>query len=1087
MIPLKNTAVKMTRADDKEVVQLLCPNAVFVFDAQDAQLNKIWFEQLEFALRNLSSGGQLTNSGSKNEEAMQTRGAATAGIVMEGTLRKQGNQKLIKDWKPRHFVLTKAGSLLYYNQRGDPQPLGVIPLAHAKARIGAEVNREFVLAVDTGERVFLMQAASTMEMHSWISAIDSLHEQKGETSAMSSKLSSSARIPALSDTPGGAASDRAAVRKQGYLMKMGNNMRGKTDWKQRYFKLDGDNIHYYSSKDSEELLGTIKLITCSAAESDMREHCFQIVTPNRKYYAQAASAEERDDWVASINDAKSDLGMGGSRAGSRNVDEAAEGSGDDVQRVLSGVLKKQGNNAIKDWRERFCVMSATSFKYYKNANDPKALGEINLIMCSVKDEGLNRFSLMLPSRKYVFEARSAMDHTRWVQAIQDATTLLYNNLKGGDGLKVSSEAAASAYTDNKQRVLQLQATGAGNQECADCGAPNPRWASINLGVFICLDVFVFVYWGLTPAALTPFFFLLQCSGIHRSLGVHISKVRSTDLDEWEDAQYEGMRSKGNRLQNEVYERLLGESGFVKPTSTSTMLERERFIRQKWELQAFADPSRAKQGAKPAPAASTAAAAAATSPRAAAAGEARGVYREGWLTLQGQKSKSWKARWFVLQGGYLMYYADRAMAELKGKIFLGASGVSVRAVDGGIFPHAAKIATPTETYAFYAESAQERADWISGIERVLAAPRSAAGGAGGGGSGSAAVGGAGSGAGAGGLKDAQAVLNGHRDREGVMWKRADVKKWARCYFVLTGADLYYFQPDSMALMGAVALRGASVKRAMMDGREHGLQVMTAERALWFACDSAEQLDAWVVAVEAGTGRAGHLTRSHSLGMTLQLATGVRPDAPPSSPRKLPPGAVSVMPGVTAGGSGMMPRSPPTKTAASAAAAAASGSTVNLPPPQRSLPVLSSGERSSPSSPRAEQAAGSSLPPRRAAPTPASVDVPASSVGATSGPPRKPIPRGPEQAAAGSDGPPRKPIPAGPGGGGGGPPKKKLPVLAPEHNSPPPGSLDGFGTLGLAVPDDVDLSDSLENPYAEFVQDNAAMMDSDGGSDEFAIGH
>lgn len=70
-----------------------------------------------------------------------------------------------------------------------------------------------------------------------------------------------------------------------------------------------------------------------------------------------------------------------------------------------------------------------------------------------------------------------------------------------------------------------------NKECADCGSKAPRWASINLGVFICL----------------------QCSGIHRSLGVHISKVRSTSLDTWLPEQVTFMQLMGNDKSNEYWE------------------------------------------------------------------------------------------------------------------------------------------------------------------------------------------------------------------------------------------------------------------------------------------------------------------------------------------------------------------------------------------------------------------------------------------------------------------------------------------------------------------------------------------------------
>ncbi|XVE89363.1 hypothetical protein DITRI_Ditri19aG0195900 [Diplodiscus trichospermus] len=107
-----------------------------------------------------------------------------------------------------------------------------------------------------------------------------------------------------------------------------------------------------------------------------------------------------------------------------------------------------------------------------------------------------------------------------------------------------------------------------NRICADCGAPDPKWASANIGVFICL----------------------KCCGVHRSLGTHISKVLSVALDEWSDGEIDAMiEVGGNSAANAIYEAYIPE-GYSKPGPDASHNDRRRFIRSKYELQEFLKPS-----------------------------------------------------------------------------------------------------------------------------------------------------------------------------------------------------------------------------------------------------------------------------------------------------------------------------------------------------------------------------------------------------------------------------------------------------------------------------------------------------------------
>jgi len=114
----------------------------------------------------------------------------------------------------------------------------------------------------------------------------------------------------------------------------------------------------------------------------------------------------------------------------------------------------------------------------------------------------------------------------------------------------------------------------GNNVCVDCSARRPRWASINLGVFICI----------------------RCSGIHRSLGVHISKVRSCTLDTWLPDQIEIMRRVGNVKANAFWEAKLNP-GFRRPDENNDH-EWQAFIRAKYESRRYAsgeDPASLSTG------------------------------------------------------------------------------------------------------------------------------------------------------------------------------------------------------------------------------------------------------------------------------------------------------------------------------------------------------------------------------------------------------------------------------------------------------------------------------------------------------------
>lgn len=124
----------------------------------------------------------------------------------------------------------------------------------------------------------------------------------------------------------------------------------------------------------------------------------------------------------------------------------------------------------------------------------------------------------------------------------------------------SEKDRAKQIQDRCQNILLQMLKDEDNKYCVDCDAKGPRWASWNLGIFLCI----------------------RCAGIHRNLGVHISKVKSVNLDSWTPEQVVSLQQMGNSRARAVYEANLPDS-FRRPQNDSSL---EAFIRAKYEQKKY---------------------------------------------------------------------------------------------------------------------------------------------------------------------------------------------------------------------------------------------------------------------------------------------------------------------------------------------------------------------------------------------------------------------------------------------------------------------------------------------------------------------
>lgn len=235
---------------------------------------------------------------------------------------------------------------------------------------------------------------------------------------------------------------------------------------------------------------------------------------------------------------------------------------------MAGYLFKRTSKGFKSWNRRWFYISGNQLLYRKRSGDDMGtVMEEDLSICAVRlaNENDRRFcfEVISPSKSHMLQADSMEVLNAWMVALQSGIgNAIQNGRPRHDGEDEDLNPRSSA---NRAKKVSWEyfLTIPGNGKCCDCGHTDPKWASINLGITLCI----------------------ACSGVHRSLGVHYSKVRSLTLDAWEPEIVKVMTELGNNVINRIYEAKLDES-VARAHENSDRQVRENWIKAKYVERRF---------------------------------------------------------------------------------------------------------------------------------------------------------------------------------------------------------------------------------------------------------------------------------------------------------------------------------------------------------------------------------------------------------------------------------------------------------------------------------------------------------------------